>query len=158
MGTSAYKKCPRCELNYIKADEELCDVCKAELKLAPNIFIDEEDELEDMVLCPICKKNYINYDEDMCQSCRDKLDEVAIEEEDDDENWRAYLDDDKPVEIPDEENLLSLTELEEEESEFIDEEEEVTPVPDVEDFDEVIDDEFEDDDEEDDEEEDEDNF
>ena len=23
-----YKKCPQCELNYIKEDEELCVICK----------------------------------------------------------------------------------------------------------------------------------
>ena len=26
-----YKKCPNCELNYIKEDEELCDVCRKQL-------------------------------------------------------------------------------------------------------------------------------
>ena len=25
-----YKLCPRCELNYITEDEDLCDVCKAQ--------------------------------------------------------------------------------------------------------------------------------
>jgi len=33
-----YKKCPKCELNYIKEDEELCDVCKKQID--PNA---EED-------------------------------------------------------------------------------------------------------------------
>lgn len=33
-----YKRCPNCELNYIKEDEELCDVCKKQLD--PNA---EED-------------------------------------------------------------------------------------------------------------------
>ena len=36
-----YKKCPRCELNYILSEEDLCPVCKAELKLAPAL--DDED-------------------------------------------------------------------------------------------------------------------
>ena len=29
-----YKKCPRCELNYIKDEEEYCEVCKQELGLS----------------------------------------------------------------------------------------------------------------------------
>ena len=40
-----YKKCPRCELNWIKEDEDLCDVCKAELKIGGMSLIeDDEDE------------------------------------------------------------------------------------------------------------------
>ena len=56
-----YKKCPRCELNYIHKDQEYCDVCKAELKKGPQLIfaVDEDDETETMVLCPICHHNYI---------------------------------------------------------------------------------------------------
>ena len=28
-----YIKCPRCDLNWIKNDQGLCDICKAELKM-----------------------------------------------------------------------------------------------------------------------------
>ena len=54
---SQYIKCPRCELNYIPKNEELCDVCKAELKLIQRtpLIPDEEDEM----LCRYCKENYI---------------------------------------------------------------------------------------------------
>ena len=27
-----YKKCPRCELNYIEEDKDYCDVCLAEMQ------------------------------------------------------------------------------------------------------------------------------
>ena len=41
-----YKKCPRCELNWISIDEELCEVCKAELGKESKISLLEEDEDE----------------------------------------------------------------------------------------------------------------
>ena len=40
-----YVKCPRCDLNYMLKGEEYCDVCKAELKLGPQLlFALDEDE------------------------------------------------------------------------------------------------------------------
>ena len=74
-----YKKCPRCELNYILIEEELCQVCKTELKLAPS---EEEDDLE---LCTLCGKNLITVDQVMCDECArkrsidDVVDELALE-------------------------------------------------------------------------------
>ena len=41
-----YKKCPRCELNWISIEEELCEVCKAELGKESKISLLEEDEDE----------------------------------------------------------------------------------------------------------------
>ena len=29
---SKYKKCPRCEVNYILNDEEYCEICQLEMK------------------------------------------------------------------------------------------------------------------------------
>ena len=53
-----YIKCPRCDLNYIREEEEYCDVCKAELKFCPQlIFAVDEDEVEmGEKLCPFCKR------------------------------------------------------------------------------------------------------
>ena len=160
MGNPAYKKCPRCELNYIKFDEDLCDVCKAELKLVPNKFADDEEE-DDALLCPVCKKNYLSsYEEDMCASCREKLnaEEPDTSVDENDESWRAFLDDDKPVDLPDEESEKLLSELEEEEEDSAeDEEEESVPLPDLDDEYEIGDEEdFDDEDEDEDEEEEED--
>ena len=61
-----YKKCPRCELNYILVDEDLCPVCKAELKLTPA----EDDS--DLELCTLCGKNLITVDQVMCDECAKK--------------------------------------------------------------------------------------
>lgn len=42
MANKKYKKCPRCELNYILEDEDYCPVCKAEMKMAgANVSEDE---------------------------------------------------------------------------------------------------------------------
>lgn len=78
-----YKKCPRCELNYILQEEELCPICLAELKLVPA-----EEDLE---LCPLCGKNLITVDQVMCDECSKKrnLDDIVDEgEEDRDEDER----------------------------------------------------------------------
>lgn len=64
-----YKKCPRCGLNYIKWDEELCLVCKDEINGKRSIF-DEEDM--ESVLCPYCEKNYMGIDDVMCEKCERK--------------------------------------------------------------------------------------
>ena len=67
-----YKKCPRCDMNWILEDEELCDVCKAELGYESKIkLINDEDYLDEGTkLCPICGLNIIDANEDMCEECR----------------------------------------------------------------------------------------
>lgn len=121
MGKVQYIKCPRCELNYIKSSEKLCDVCQAELsrKLGTS-----EEEDDDMILCPVCNKNYIYMEEEMCEQCAseaEKVDAVVVPDIERDEDWRAYLDDDKDIGIPADEMEISLSELETEEEEVSDE-------------------------------------
>ena len=91
-----YKLCPRCELNYIPVDEEYCDVCKAELKLGPQLMfatLDEDDDASEK-LCPVCKQNYIPVSEDMCESCMEKQrydeEKDADVDIDTDEEWKKY--------------------------------------------------------------------
>jgi hypothetical protein len=122
-----YIKCPRCELNYINADEqEYCDVCIAEMKGNKLQFADlddeeleEELEEEQLELCPICGVNHIHFGEKMCEACKQKSeyedDDVESEE---DEEWKNYLDDDTDDLTVDDE------ELSEELDEDFDEEEE----------------------------------
>lgn len=64
-----YKICPRCSLNYIKMDEELCFVCRDELAGKASIFDSEDNEL---VLCPYCERRYMGLDDIMCENCRKK--------------------------------------------------------------------------------------
>ena len=42
-----YKKCPRCELNYIEEDKDFCDVCIAEMQGSKLMFADMDDDKED---------------------------------------------------------------------------------------------------------------
>ena len=67
-----YVKCPRCDLNYVKEGEDYCDVCKAELKIGPQLHYAAfaEDEENEQILCPVCKQNYIDPGEEMCEECR----------------------------------------------------------------------------------------
>ena len=56
------KKCPRCELNYIKDDEKYCNVCKRELK--------GESEAEDAVtICIECGENPAVKGSELCAIC-----------------------------------------------------------------------------------------
>ena len=94
-----YKKCPRCELNYIEEDKDYCDVCLAEMQGSRLKFadLDEDEEDEKTELCPVCGENYMRPGEKMCDECKKNVSEY---EEDDDidpdqnEEWRNYLDED----------------------------------------------------------------
>lgn len=93
-----YKKCPRCELNYIQEDRDYCDVCLAEMQGSKLKFadLDDDEEAEKTELCPVCGENYMRPGEKMCEECKKNS---AYEEEEDidpekDEEWRTYLDDD----------------------------------------------------------------
>ena len=55
------KKCPRCELNYIKDDEKLCNVCKRSAKLT--------DESEEEVLCIECGEHPALRGKELCAEC-----------------------------------------------------------------------------------------
>lgn len=101
-----YKRCPRCELNFIKKNEKLCSVCQAELSNKDE-YIDD-----DLELCPICKTNYIQPDEIMCASC---LKEHQTEDGEVSTDWTKYIDRDEEddYESPDEETgeMASVTTL-----------------------------------------------
>ena len=54
-------KCPRCELNYIREEEQYCSVCKREMKGEVH-----EDPFE---LCSICNENPVMPGKDVCMVC-----------------------------------------------------------------------------------------
>jgi len=54
-------KCPRCELNYIREEEQYCSVCKREMKGEVH-----EDPFE---LCSICNENPVMPGKDVCLMC-----------------------------------------------------------------------------------------
>ena len=99
-----YKKCSRCELNWIPVEEDYCDVCKAELKIGGATLLEDEDE--DEMLCPVCHTNYLEPGEKICAECARKTGKNGADEE--------YEKDDQPEE--DDENKVSFDELAEEEA------------------------------------------
>lgn len=161
-----YIKCPRCDLNWIKKDQGLCDICKAELKMEGATLLVDELEDEDLVLCPVCKQNYMGPTDEMCEQClSEKNDKGEIQENESEEGWlREYID--EPVDDAGEEinsmgeddwdnNGLSLSQLQDDEWDE-DEEEEFDDVNNPDDdfeFVDVDDEEFDEDEEEEDEEE-----
>ncbi len=131
-----YVKCPRCELNYIDAEkQEYCDVCLKEMKgiRTDSDELEEEEEAElPTELCPVCGENMMRAGERMCEECRKKmeLEEEPNPDEEDDDEWREYLDDDAD-DLDDEMADIGETfdedeeEEEEEEEEYADEEEDL---------------------------------
>lgn len=139
-----YKKCPRCELNWIPTEETLCEVCKAELGKASKISLLEEDDdaAFDERICPVCKVNYLEGDDEICATCR--AEQAKKQEKAEDDSWQDFIDDEEPI-TPDEDETVSLSQLQEEEEE--DEEEENSEPDDFEELDEDFVD-FDDEDEE----------
>ena len=81
-----YVICPRCELNFIDADEqEYCDVCIKELSGERTFAdgFDAEDTMEETELCPVCGENYMALGEKMCEECKKKsqYEDEEIEED-----------------------------------------------------------------------------
>ena len=116
-----YIICPRCELNFIDADEqEYCDVCVKELSGERTFSdgFDAEESMEETEICPICGENYMVLGEKMCEECKKKSQyEEEVEDEDEDKedaSWRSYIDDEEE----------ELEDLGIPDSEFDDEEEE----------------------------------
>lgn len=59
----ALRKCPRCELNYIRDDEKYCNVCRREMKGGSN---DADDGL---TMCSECGENPAVKGSDLCAIC-----------------------------------------------------------------------------------------
>ena len=70
-----YKKCPRCELNWIPEDEEYCEICKQELE--GKILDDDYDE----DICPVCGINPLEPGDKMCAECRAKAERLGKDDE-----------------------------------------------------------------------------
>lgn len=126
-----FKKCPRCELNYIPIEEDYCSICKEELKGLLVEDIEEDDEEEG--LCPRCRTNYVNDGEKYCERCLQEM-EAEKEKSSDDLFWEeepeedGMNDDDLIDDMLDDADIASLGELADEEFEDdYDEDEESEP-------------------------------
>lgn len=108
MKKPVYIRCPRCELNYIEKKDKLCSVCKAELAVNKDEFLNDLD----LELCPICKTNYIQPDEIMCATC---LKEHQSDDGDiNTDEWEEYINrDEEEIVYDDEEtgDMASVTDL-----------------------------------------------
>ena len=83
-----YIICPRCELNFIDADEqEYCDVCIKEMSGVKTFAdgLDLEENTEETELCPVCGENYMLLGEKMCEECKKKAEYEEEETEEDEE-------------------------------------------------------------------------
>ena len=58
------RKCPKCEINYIRDDQELCEVCSRKHKLREH---DEEES--DVVLCAECGERPAMKGKELCKRC-----------------------------------------------------------------------------------------
>lgn len=59
----ALRKCPRCELNYIRDDEKYCNVCRREMKGGTS---DVDDSIN---MCSECGENPAVKGSDLCAIC-----------------------------------------------------------------------------------------
>ncbi|MBS7262669.1 MAG: hypothetical protein KIG36_03560 [Eubacteriales bacterium] len=125
-----YKKCPRCNLNYIDVNDTYCPVCLAELgKIKRDNTLDlSEDGYE---LCPECGENMIAPGEEMCAQCA--MLHAAMDHEKSDDASAAsdvwsdeYPDEEIPIdnEKPDGIEMVDLEDLDEEDEEEEDENDE----------------------------------
>lgn len=64
-----FEKCPRCDLNYITANEKYCKVCMREMK-GDNAH----DEIE---MCSVCSENPVLPGRDICLFCLKEMSNQA---------------------------------------------------------------------------------
>ncbi len=68
----ALRKCPKCELNYIKDDAEFCDVCLRTMKrvAARKISDDDENTLDgEVLMCTECGEAPAVKGSELCIEC-----------------------------------------------------------------------------------------
>lgn len=116
----AYKKCPRCNLNYIKDTDVLCKICLEEVGKA----LRSNDEEEEYDICPECGEHIIKAGEEMCYQCmmeRNKEDSEL--EEVKPKDWDEFPDEVEEVQLFEEEDQEELEEVELELDEELEDEE-----------------------------------
>ncbi len=60
----ALKKCPKCELNYIREDEQYCNVCLRSMKKRKGTAEPEEERI-----CSECGEAPAVKGHDLCEAC-----------------------------------------------------------------------------------------
>jgi len=59
------RKCPRCELNYIREEEKFCNICRREMK--------GEADTDEVQLCNECGENPVVPGKEYCTYCLREL-------------------------------------------------------------------------------------
>lgn len=73
----ALRKCPKCELNYIKDDEKFCNVCMREIKRGQR---EERPEEEGPIMCTECGEAPTVHGGELCAEClREQRRQVELE-------------------------------------------------------------------------------
>lgn len=110
-------KCPRCDLNYKKLEDDYCEVCKKELS--------GRDHVDEFDICIVCSVKPAVEGEHICASCLKQLEKEQREnvvQPLDEKNDFDSLTDDEPVDeaIPETEiETIELEDLEEFDDEII---------------------------------------
>ncbi len=81
----AYRKCPRCNLNYIRDTDVLCEVCRKEVGKA--LRNREEEEYD---ICPECGEHIIKAGEEMCYQCRKEKEKEDPDAEESRGDWDDF--------------------------------------------------------------------
>lgn len=124
-----YKKCPRCEVNYILEDADYCEICQKELKgqrvideelLDCDDFVlgvDEEVDNSDyaMEICSRCGASFRHDGEVLCPNCRPAATASKLKGEmDEPDDWSQLIEKVDDEDFIDDEDL-SLEQLADEE-------------------------------------------
>lgn len=78
----ALRKCPKCELNYIREGEEYCEVCKRAMKraLARIRPVIEETDEDEVIVCSECGEAPAARGGELCLAClKEKKRQVELE-------------------------------------------------------------------------------
>lgn len=59
----ALRKCPKCEVNYLRPNETLCSVCASAMKRKKPV---QEDEV---IMCSNCGEAPAVHGSDLCEEC-----------------------------------------------------------------------------------------
>jgi hypothetical protein len=105
----AYKKCPRCSLNYIQDTDVLCKICLDEVGKA----LRSNDEEEEYDICPECGEHIIKAGEEMCYQCMVEENKEDLDPESDKpKDWDNYSEDDEEAPLFEEEETEEMDDME----------------------------------------------
>lgn len=97
----ALRKCPKCEVNYIRGDAEFCDVCLRAMKRVP--VAKKKEEEDEPIMCTECGEAPAVKGSDLCIECLKEQKRQA--ELEDAADVTADLDEDVELESEEEEDV-----------------------------------------------------